>query len=34
LAIAKQLVEGQGGNITAVNRPGGGLQIKCTFPAA
>jgi signal transduction histidine kinase len=34
LAIAKQLVEGQGGNITAADRLGGGLQIKCTLPAA
>jgi signal transduction histidine kinase len=34
LAIARQLVEAQGGKITAGNLPGGGLQVKCEFPAA
>jgi signal transduction histidine kinase len=33
LAIARQLVEAQGGNISAGNLPGGGLQVKCEFPA-
>jgi two-component system sensor histidine kinase BaeS len=33
LAIARQLVEAQGGKITAGNLPGGGLQVKCEFPA-
>lgn len=32
LAIAKQLVEGQGGQISAHNLPTGGLQIRLTFP--
>jgi signal transduction histidine kinase len=31
LAIARQLVEAQGGKITAGNLPGGGLQVKCEF---
>jgi two-component system OmpR family sensor kinase/two-component system sensor histidine kinase BaeS len=31
LAIAKQLVEAQGGTIQAQNRPEGGLNITCTF---
>jgi signal transduction histidine kinase len=34
LAIARQLVEAQGGKITAVNLPGGGLQVMCEFSAA
>jgi signal transduction histidine kinase len=34
LAIARQLVEAQGGRISAANLPGGGLQVKCEFPAA
>jgi len=34
LAIARQLVEAQGGVITACNLPGGGLQVKCEFPVA
>ena len=33
LAIAKQLVEGQGGQISAANLPGGGLSIRITFPS-
>jgi signal transduction histidine kinase len=33
LAIARQLVEAQGGKIAAANLPGGGLQIRCEFPA-
>lgn len=32
LAIAKQLVEAQGGTITAGNLPGGGLQISIEWP--
>jgi two-component system OmpR family sensor kinase/two-component system sensor histidine kinase BaeS len=32
LAIAKQLVEAQGGAIEAANLPGGGLQIRIAFP--
>ena len=32
LAIARQLVEAQGGRITAANLPGGGLQVRCEFP--
>jgi signal transduction histidine kinase len=32
LAIARQLVEAQGGTISAVNIPGGGLQVKSEFP--
>jgi two-component system sensor histidine kinase BaeS len=32
LAIARQLVEAQGGSIIASNLPGGGLQVKCDFP--
>jgi signal transduction histidine kinase len=32
LAIAKQMVEGQGGSIFALNLPGGGLSISITFP--
>jgi two-component system OmpR family sensor kinase/two-component system sensor histidine kinase BaeS len=31
LAIARQLVEAQGGKISARNLPGGGLQVKCEF---
>jgi signal transduction histidine kinase len=31
LAIAKQLVEAQNGNITARNRPGGGLEMTISF---
>lgn len=31
LAIAKQLVEAQGGTIQAHNRPEGGLNVTCTF---
>jgi two-component system OmpR family sensor kinase/two-component system sensor histidine kinase BaeS len=34
LAIARQLVEAQGGRIAASNLPGGGLQVRCEFPAA
>jgi len=33
LAIARQLVEAQGGSITAANRPGGGLEIRLRLPA-
>lgn len=33
LAIARQLVEAQGGAITAANRPAGGLVITLTLPA-
>lgn len=33
LAIARQLVEAQGGTITAHNLPEGGLQVRCVFPA-
>ncbi len=33
LAIAKQLVEAQGGAIQARNRPQGGLEVLCEFPA-
>jgi signal transduction histidine kinase len=33
LAIARQLVEAQGGRISASNLPGGGLQVKCEFPS-
>jgi two-component system OmpR family sensor kinase/two-component system sensor histidine kinase BaeS len=33
LAIARQLVEAQGGTISAANLPGGGLQVRCDFPA-
>jgi len=32
LAIARQLVEAQGGRISAANLPGGGLQVRCEFP--
>ena len=32
LAIARQLVEAQGGNISARNLHEGGLQVKCEFP--
>jgi len=32
LAIARQLVEAQGGTISARNLPGGGLQVICDFP--
>jgi signal transduction histidine kinase len=32
LAIAKQLIEGQGGTISAANLPGGGLSIVMGFP--
>jgi two-component system sensor histidine kinase BaeS len=32
LAIARQLVEAQGGTISASNLPGGGLQVRCDFP--
>lgn len=32
LAIAKQLIEAQGGNISAENLPGGGLKVKVTVP--
>lgn len=32
LAIARQLVEAQGGQISAANLPEGGLQVKCVFP--
>ncbi len=34
LAIARQLVEAQGGSIAARNSPDGGLQVRCEFPAA
>ena len=34
LAIARQLVEAQGGQISARNLPEGGLQVTCEFPAA
>jgi len=33
LAIARQLVEAQGGQISASNLPEGGLQVKCEFVA-
>lgn len=33
LAITKLLVEGQGGQITAQNRPAGGMQVTVSFPA-
>jgi signal transduction histidine kinase len=33
LAIARQLVEAQGGKIFAQNLPDGGLQVRCEFPA-
>jgi len=33
LAIARQLVEAQGGRISAADLPGGGLQVRCEFPA-
>jgi signal transduction histidine kinase len=32
LAIARQLVEAQGGSIKACNLPEGGLQVRCEFP--
>jgi signal transduction histidine kinase len=32
LAIARQLVEAQGGSIMACNLPEGGLQVQCQFP--
>jgi two-component system OmpR family sensor kinase/two-component system sensor histidine kinase BaeS len=34
LAIARQLIEAQGGTIVATNRPEGGLQIRLRLPAA
>ena len=34
LAIARALVEAQGGRIWAENRPGGGARISFTLPAA
>jgi len=34
LAIARQLVEAQGGSIRAANRPEGGLRVEVGFPAA
>jgi signal transduction histidine kinase len=34
LAIARGLVEAQGGRIWAENRPGGGARVSCTLPAA
>lgn len=34
LAIARQLVEAQGGSIHAENIPSGGLRVEATFPAA
>lgn len=34
LAIARQLVEAQGGRISARNLPQGGLHVKCEFPTA
>ncbi len=34
LAIARGLVEAQGGRIWAENRPGGGARISFTLPAA
>jgi two-component system sensor histidine kinase BaeS len=34
LAITKLLVEGQGGRIVAQGLPGGGLQVRVSFPAA
>ena len=34
LAIARGLVEAQGGRIWAENRPGGGASISFTLPAA
>ncbi len=34
LSIARQLVEAQGGSISARNRPEGGLEIHCEFPAS
>lgn len=33
LAISRRLVEGQGGLITAANRPGGGAAVTVRFPA-
>jgi two-component system sensor histidine kinase BaeS len=32
LSIARQLVEAQGGQITAHNRPGGGFEVQITLP--
>jgi signal transduction histidine kinase len=32
LAIARNLIEAQGGSITARNREAGGLQVECKFP--
>lgn len=32
LAISKQLIEAQGGEISAANRPEGGLEVTVTFP--
>jgi signal transduction histidine kinase len=34
LAIARQLVEAQGGKISAANLPEGGLYVRCEFPSA
>jgi signal transduction histidine kinase len=34
LAIARQLVEAQGGSISAYNLPEGGLRVQCEFPLA
>ena len=34
LAIARGLVEAQGGRIWAENRPGGGARVSFTLPAA
>jgi signal transduction histidine kinase len=34
LAIARGLVEAQGGRIWAENRPGGGASVSFTLPAA
>ena len=34
LAIVKHIVVASGGTIVAENQPRGGLQIRCSFPAA
>jgi two-component system phosphate regulon sensor histidine kinase PhoR len=34
LAIARHIVEGHGGTIRALNRPGGGTEVRFTLPAA
>jgi signal transduction histidine kinase len=32
LAIVKHVIAAAGGSVDAFNRPGGGLEIRCTFP--